>query len=241
MLPEAVEQNRAVTGIYSAALKLAVLMNLFTQAFNYAAEPFFFKNAAVKDAKKLYGEVAKAFTIVGCIIFLGIVLYIDLIQFFLGKDFRSGLEIVPILLIANLFLGIYYNFSIWYKLTDQTIWGAYIAIGGAIITLVLNYLWIPVFGYIGSAWAVLCCYVFMVAACYFTGRRFYPISYPIFRMTFYILVAVAIYLLSEFLRTSLDGNLVSIIAVNTLLLGSYLAFIFFRERERLQTVFIKKN
>ena len=111
-LPGSIEENHDQAGIYSAAAKIAVLMNLFTQAFNYAAEPFFFRNAERSDSKYIYAQVGQAFAIVGSLVFLGIMLYLDIIQFFLGKDFRTGLGVVPLLLLAYLFLGLYYNFSI---------------------------------------------------------------------------------------------------------------------------------
>ena len=239
ILPDAVEQNRAQTGTYGATIKLAVLMNLFTQAFNYAAEPFFFRHSKEKGSKKMYGQVGLMFTLVGSIVFLGIMFYIDLIQFFLGADFRSGLEVVPILLIANLLLGIYYNFSIWYKLADKTIWGAYISIGGALITILVNLALIPIYGYLGSAWATLSCYAFMVLACYWSGKGFYPIPYPIGRMLLYVAVAIALYLVSSFLKGWIAGSLVVTLGANTILLIGYLGFIYLLEGTRIKKMLAK--
>ncbi|MEL6865950.1 MAG: polysaccharide biosynthesis C-terminal domain-containing protein, partial [Bacteroidota bacterium] len=200
LLPYSLEENLQQVGIYSACYKLAILMNLFIQAFNYAAEPFFFRHSQREDARNIYGRVGQAFALVGSLVFLGIMLYLDIVALFIGQAFRAGLGIVPILLLAFWCLGLFYNFSIWFKLKDRTIFGAYIAIGGAVITLVLNILLIPQIGYMGSAWAALACYAFMAAASYWTGQRYYPIAYPIGRMFLYIGLALAIYGISRWIH-----------------------------------------
>ena len=238
ILPESVAENRAETGTYGATLKLAVLMSLFTQAFNYAAEPFFFRHSTSKGSKAMYGNVGFLFTLIGSVVFLGIMFYIDLIQLFLGKDFRSGLEIVPILLIANLFLGIYYNFSIWYKLADKTIWGAYISTGGALITISLNILLIPSLGMMGSAWATLCCYAFMALACYWSGQKYYAIPYPLAKMIRYILLAVGFYFMSLWLETQLLDNTFLVLGVNTFLLITYLALIYLIDGREIRKILL---
>lgn len=229
--------NRKMAGIYSAAAKLAVLMNLFTQAFNYAAEPFFFRHADREDAKVVYAQVAQAFTLVGSLAFLGIMLYLDLIQYFLGKDFRSGLGVAPILLIAYLFLGLFYNFSIWYKITDRTMIGGYIAAGGSAITLSINFLFIPMIGYFAPAWAALACYAFMATTSYLIGRRHYPVNYPIGRMAAYLLMAIAIYFLSLGLDYWLALNPAFKLCLNTLLLLIYLTVVYFMDRRRIHRLF----
>ncbi len=236
LLPDSVEQNRAQTGLYGATAKLAVLMNLFTQAFNYASEPFFFRHSERSDSKTIYGQVGQAFAMVGSVVFLGIVLYLDIIQFFLGEDFRTGLGIVPILLLANLFLGLYYNFSIWYKLTDRTIYGMYISVGGMLITLGLNFWLIPTIGYFGPAWAALACYGFMSLAGYLTGQYFYPIKYPVLKMLTYIVLALGAYFVSEMLRPVFGGNLVSILGVNTVILLLYLGIIYGLEKKAIMAM-----
>lgn len=227
---ESVEENRSQTGVYGATIKLAVLMNLFTQAFNYAAEPFFFRHSKEKGSREMYGQVGLLFTLVGSIGFLGIMLYLDVIQLLLGENYRSGLEVVPILLIANLLLGIYYNFSIWFKLADKTIWGAYISTGGALITLLVNIVFIQNgYGYLASAWAAFCCYAFMVIVCYLSGKRFYPIPYPIGRMVLLIAVAVGFYFISTIVRGGLGENLVVILGVNTILFLAFLGVAYLLE------------
>jgi len=238
LLPESVAENRAETGVYGATLKLAVLMSLFTQAFNYAAEPFFFRHSTKKGSKEMYGNVGLLFTLIGSLVFLGIMFYIDIIQLFLGKDFRTGLEIVPILLIANLFLGIYYNFSIWYKLADKTIWGAYISTGGALITIFLNILLLPYLGKAGSAWAMLCCYLFMTLACYWSGQKYYAIPYPLAKMMRYILIAIGFYVISLWVETLLPDNIFLVLSINTLLLMTYLGLIYLMDGREIKKILI---
>ena len=230
------EASFDLEGIYGAAAKLAVFMNLFTQAFNFAAEPFFFNNADRKDAKNIYASVAKAFTIVGSFGFLSILLYLDLLKYFIGNEgssFHQGLGLVPFLLIAYLLLGIYYNFSIWYKLTDKTRIGAMIAVGGSIITITLNFILIPNpnIGYFGPAYAAVACYGFMCLAGYFTGQRHFPIPYPIRNMIIHVLIAMGFYGLSIFIRPILEENLWYILPVNTLIMLSYLGLVYFLERK----------
>jgi O-antigen/teichoic acid export membrane protein len=229
LLPGTLEENRAQAGIYSAAAKLAVLMNLFTQAFNYAAEPFFFSHATRTDARELYGRVAQAFALVGSVVFAGILLYLDLIKYFLGAHLREGLGVVPVLLLAYFFLGLYYNFSIWYKLADRTKIGAYISVGGMIITLLINFMLVPnpLVGYYGAALAALACYGFMATASYFTGQRYYPIEYPIWKILAYIGTAIAVYMISLALQPLTGGSLWLSLLINTVLMGAYL-FGFYR-------------
>lgn len=240
LLPYDPEKNKALMGVFSGAAKIAVIMSLFTQAFNYAAEPFFFKNAKRGDAKQVYAEVGQLFALVASVVFLGIMLYIDIVQYYIGKDFREGLQVVPILLLAYLCLGLYYNFSIWYKLNDRTSYGAYISVGGAIITLAFNFLLIPRIGYVGAAWAALACYAFMAGAGYLTGQRFYPIPYPMLRIIGYILFAVIFYQINLFFRDTFALGLLSRLLLNTALLLVYLGVLFFLDKEMLLQL-VRKN
>ena len=223
-LPFDIETNRGEQGVYSACYKLAMMMSLFTQAFRYAAEPFFFANAKNKDAKQLYADVAKYFTIVGSLAFLAITFYLDLIKsyFLLNEDYWAGLGVVPILLMANLFLGLYYNVSIWYKLTDQTNKGGLIALGGAVITIGLNLWWIPTIGYIGSAWATLICYFSMTVACWLWGRKYYPINYNVKRIIFYVLFPLVLFLISNNAKEILSFDQQSVYIFNTFLIVVFL-------------------
>ena len=169
-------------GVYGACYKLSILMTLFVQTFRYAADPFFFSHAGKEDARQIYARVMNWF-VIGCgFIFLGVMLYMDVIQYFIGERFRSGLQVVPILLMANWCLGVYLNISIWYKLTGKTSWGAWFSVAGAALTLLLNFLLIPSMGYMGAAWTTLICYAFIMVISYVTGQRYYPVPYdlPIF-------------------------------------------------------------
>jgi O-antigen/teichoic acid export membrane protein len=193
LLPYDAKTNLQMLGIYSACYKLSILMTLFIQAFRYAGEPFFFSYAGKKDAQQTYADVLKYFVIFCVFIFLLVTLYIDIFKYFIGEPFRVGLAVVPILLLANLCLGVYVNLSIWYKLTDRTLMGAYVSVAGAVVTVVLNVWWIPIFGYIGAAWATLACYGGMMTASYLLGRRFYPVPYDIKRILGYVALGIAVY------------------------------------------------
>ncbi len=187
------ENSEDVVGIYAANYKLALLMTIFIQMFRYAAEPFFFKNAQEKNAKSTYATVMKYFIIFGLSIFLGITLMIDQVVLFIGSEYREGVKVVPIVLLANLFLGIYYNLSVWYKLTNKTYFGAIIAVIGAIITIILNVMLIPKFGYMASAWATFSAYGGMMLISWAWGRKFYKIDYPIFRILAYFALSLLLY------------------------------------------------
>lgn len=197
LLPYDETTNQGMVGIYGACYKISILMTLFTQAFRFAAEPFFFASAKQKNALAIYAKSMQYFVMVGGLIFVGVVAFLDIFQYFIGPNYRSGLVVVPYLLLANLFLGIYYNLSIWYKLTDKTTIGAYIAIGGALITLILNVVLIPHIGYLGSAIATLICYISMVGASYLLCQRHYPIPYPMMRIVGYLLMATVLVLIHE--------------------------------------------
>ncbi|MFM9837434.1 MAG: lipopolysaccharide biosynthesis protein [Cyclobacteriaceae bacterium] len=184
--------NKAAMGIFGACYKFAVLMNLGIQAFRYAAEPFFFSNASDKNSPELFAKINHYFVITCCLVLLGISINLDILQFLIGTDFRSGISIVPILLLAYLFLGVYYNFSVWFKLTDKTYFGTIITVGGALITVAGNYFLIPIAGYMGSSWAALLCYSFMAVACYFFGQKYFPVPYQIAQGLGYIIATVVL-------------------------------------------------
>jgi len=202
-----VAENLKNVGIYAAPASLAIFLNLFNVAFNYAAEPFFFKNYKESNRENLFGKVALLYTIFGAFVLLGILMYLDSFMKIMGANYRSATEIVPVLLFANLFLGLYYNFSIWYKLKDKTHIGAVISVVGAIITLVISIVFLPKIGYLASAWAAFACFAFMAIAGYLTGRIYYPIDYPIARILTYILLLNSLLLISYMAITYiLDKN-----------------------------------
>lgn len=164
-------------GVFGACYKYAVLMNLAVQAFRFAAEPFFFSHAKDKNSPVLFARVNHYFVVTCCLLLLGVSINMDLFKHFVGNEYWSGLNIVPILLLAYLFLGIYYNFSVWFKITDKTYFGTLITASGAVLTIFLNYALIPLAGYTGSSWAALGVYFSMATACYFLGQKYYPIPY----------------------------------------------------------------
>ena len=198
LLPYDALTNMKMLGIYSACYKLSILMSLFIQAFRYAAEPFFFAHADKTDARKTYAAVLKYFVMFCVFIFLLVTLFIDFFKYFVGNEFRAGLSVVPILLLANLCLGLYINLSIWYKLTDKTLIGACVAVGGALLTIVLNIWWIPVLGYTGSAWAKLACYAGIAFVSYLLGQKYYPVNYDVKQVLGYIALGISLYAAREY-------------------------------------------
>lgn len=184
---------KAEVGIYSACYKLSILITLFVQAFRMGAEPFFFKQAQGQHPQKTYARVMKFFVIAICFMFLIVVLFVDLWKYFIHENYWSGLKVVPILLLANMFLGIYYNLSIWYKLSNKTIAGAWITVIGAVITLAINYLFIPRFSYMACAWATFFCYGSMMVISFIWGQKNYLIPYAWKKLVAYIVISVALY------------------------------------------------
>ncbi len=193
LLPYDLSTNMKMLGIYGACYKLSILMSLFIQAFRFAAEPFFFSYAGNTDARVIYAKVLRYFVVFCVFIFLLVTLFIDFFKYFVGPEFRSGLDVVPILLLANLFLGIYVNLSIWYKLTDRTLIGALVSLCAAALTIYLNIKWIPIYGYTGSAWAHLIGYAGMAFVSYVLGQIYYPVKYDVLRVLSYISLGLVLY------------------------------------------------
>ncbi|MCF8303231.1 MAG: oligosaccharide flippase family protein [Bacteroidales bacterium] len=229
LIPESENPMRQL-GIYGACYKVAMLMTLFVQTFRYAAEPFFFNKMGQKDAKELYATVMKYFVMVTSLIFLGIMMYIDIVMKFIGEEFRIGIDVVPILLMANLFLGIFYNLSIWFKFTGKTMHGALIAIMGAVITLVFNFILVPEIGYMGAAWATFICYAAMMIVSYFVGRKHYPVDYNVGKIVLYVGLSVVLYLLSNWIEIKDQSQE---LIINTLFLLTYVLIIIAIERRNL--------
>jgi O-antigen/teichoic acid export membrane protein len=186
--------NEAVVGIYSACYKLAIFMSLAIQAFRYAAEPFFFSQAEEKNSPQTFALVMRGFVLTCLFLFVAVSANIEIfaILFLRQSEYWQALAVVPVLLMANLFLGIYYNLTVWFKLTDRTYYGTYLGVGGAVITIALNLLLIPVLGFMGSAMATLACYFSMAAACYLLGTRYYPIPYPVATLSAYLALAIGL-------------------------------------------------
>ena len=175
-----------------------MILTIFLQAYRYAAEPFFFAQSKNMDRNKLYVKIMNYFIAAVCIVFLGVALNIDIFKHFIRNDeYWAGLNVVPILLIANVFLGIYLNQSIWYKLSGQTRFGAYIAIGGAIITILVNLIFIPKYGFIAAAWATLIVYAFQMIASYLLGQKYYPINYNLRKFFLYFGFSLLIFFITR--------------------------------------------
>ncbi len=225
-----VQKGLEATGIYGANYKLAILMSLFIQAFRYAAEPFFFNHAQTSDKRTIYATVMNYFVLICLGLFLLVMLFIDVFKHFINERYWEGLHVVPILLIANLFLGVYFNLSIWYKLSDNTNKGAIISITGAAITIVANLLLVPHFGYTGSAWATLICYVSMVVICYLLGAKYYPIPYQVGRFMIYLTIALTIYGVSLWIQPLYQNSHFMQYGVNGLLLLGFTGIAFVFER-----------
>ena len=223
-------------GIFGAVYKLSIIMTLFIQAFRFAAEPFFFAQAKGDDSKLIYARVMQYFMIICCIIFVGVLLFLDIVKGFIGESYHSGLKVVPILLLANLFLGCYYNLSIWYKLTDKTRLGALVSVAGAIITIILNYLWIPTYGYVGASWSTLVCYLSMAMMSFYLGQHYFPVPYNTKRILSYLALALTTYFVSELIRDNFGYSTFQMLAINTLLFFGFLFVLFKMEETEMRTL-----
>jgi O-antigen/teichoic acid export membrane protein len=179
-------------GILGACYRFAVLMNLTVQSFRLAAEPFFFSQAGNKDSPELFARINHFFVIFCCLILLAVGINMDVLKYLMDEPYWEGIGVVVPLLLGYMFLGIYYNVTVWYKLTDKTYFGTIITVGGALLTILLNYLLIPIAGYMGSAWASVIVYGFMTAACYLLGQKYFPIPYHVARDLFYIASTTAL-------------------------------------------------
>ncbi len=224
------QTNEDALGIFGACYKFAVFMNLGVQAFRYAAEPFFFSNASQKDSPQLFAKINHYFIITCCLFLLAIGINLDLLKHFIGKEFWEGLYIVPVLLLAYLFLGVYYNLSVWFKLTDKTYYGTIITVGGAILTIALNYVLIPVVGYYGSSIAAALVYGTMMITCYFFGQKYYPIPYRVMSGMAYI---IGTYGLVIGLNSITFSNQIIATVSHTLIILGYCGIVFLLERKEL--------
>lgn len=222
----------AEVGVYAACYKIGVFMTLFATAFRLGIEPFFFNHAKEQHAALTYARITKYFAIFGSCILLFVMVYIDIFKRILIPDpqFWKALTVVPFILLANLCLGIYHNLSVWYKITDKTKFGAYISVVGAIITLLLNFLLIPVMSYMGSAIATLAAYGSMMVISYVLGQRNYPIPYELNRIGGYLLLAIVFSVISFY---GFAGNLI----IGTALLLVFLSSVLFAEKNELKRIF----
>ena len=228
-IPGSLDAAEAQVGIYSACYKLAMLVTILLQAYRYAAEPFFFSQMKNEDRNKVYVKVMNIFIALVCSVFLLVSLNIDIFKHFIRNEiYWQGLKVVPILLLANVFLGIYYNQSIWYKLSGKTKFGAYITIGGALITVAVNLIFIPEYGFMASAWATLLVYFLQMVFSYLLGQRHFPIPYNLKKFSVYIGLALVLYFMGSKIETA--SFALQFVLQNSLILF-YLAFIFLFERK----------
>ena len=227
--PSSLDYAEAQVGIYSASYKLAMLIAILLQAYRYAAEPFFFSQMKNQDRNKIYSQIMNVFIAFVCGIFLLVTLNIDIFKYFIQNEtYWVGLQVVPILLMANIFLGIYYNQSIWFKLSGKTKFGAYIALFGASLTVLINILYIPKFGYMACAWATLIVYFTQMVISYILGQRHYPIPYNLKKFIFYISLALALFFLSPYIKV--DNFTVNLFIQNSLLLMFVLTAVYIERR-----------
>ena len=219
----------ASAGSYAACYKLATLMTLFVTTYRMGIEPFFFKVAKKGDAKQTYANILFFFSIICNIVILAILANLDWIKkiFITDSSYWSALDIVPIILIANLFFGIYYNLSTWYKVTDRTNIGTVISLIGGAITIILNLILLPKYGFMVSAWTTLIAYGVMMVISYIWGQKVYPIPYKVNKIMLYMIIAIALAWTNYFI---LDSNLI----IGNLLLIVYISFIAFAERNTLK-------
>jgi O-antigen/teichoic acid export membrane protein len=231
LLPKDISMSQV--GIYGACYKIAILMTIFIQAYRFAAEPFFFSHSKKEDARALYAQVMKYFVIACSLIFLGTMVNMPWIKYFVGETYWPGLRVVPILLAANLCLGVFFNLSIWYKLTGQTRYGAYLTFFGAAVTLLLNFYWIPRIGYMGSAWATLICYASMMVVSYIIGQKYYPVNYDLKRILGYLSLSLLLFFINSYFAS---GNLVLSLVTGNLSVIIFCAIAWMLERPKKKAV-----
>jgi len=222
-------------GIYGANYRIAVLMTIFVQMFRYAAEPFFFNWYGKSDSKNVYANILKYFTIFLIIIFLCVSLCIDFFKYFIDSDYYEGLSIVPVVLMANVLVGLLFNLNMWYKLSGHTLYGVYITGLGAVLTILLNILFIPKYGYYACAWIHLFTNGIMLALTWYYGRRIYPINYDLKKIGFYIGLGILFYIIGSLMMSEREWLNVGI--------GMVIVVIYFviaNRNENLTGIFLKR-
>lgn len=197
------KEGLAQLGIYSAGAKIAVIMTMFTQAYRFAFEPFIFAKNKANDDKKMYAKAMTYFVLLSLFMFLTVTFYLDILKYFIGSGFFAGIVVVPLVLIGEMFFGIYFNLSLWFKLTDKTIYGAFFSIVGCIIIVSMNVFLVPIYGFIASAWANLACYFAMSMLSYLIGRKYYPIAYELKKLLGYFIFALLLYYVGTYFTIDL--------------------------------------
>ena len=210
-------------GIYGAASKIAMIMAMITQAFRYAYEPFVFGNNNDKDSRNTYAKAMKFFIIFTLLAFLVVMAYIDLLKYIIGRDYWEGLKVVPVVMAAEIMMGIYFNLSFWYKLSDKTIWGAWFSGIGCVVLITVNVLFVPRYGYMACAWAGFMGYASAMTISYLVGQKKYPINYPLKEIVLYVALAAVLYIGIGYSNRLLP--LWAALAVNTLIIFLFIAYI----------------
>ena len=223
--PDKVEADVQL-GIYSASTKIAMIMAMITQAFRFAYEPFVFGKSRDKNNKQIYAQVMKFFIIFTLLAFLAVMFYLDILRYIIGRDYWEGLQVVPVVMLAEMFMGIYFNLSFWYKLTDETKWGAYFSLIACSIVVLMNILLIPVYGYWACAWAGFTGYAIAMLLSYFVGQKKYPIAYDLRGIGCYVLLAAVLYFIGLWLPVE---NIVLKMIFRTILLFVFMAYIIKRD------------
>jgi O-antigen/teichoic acid export membrane protein len=224
-------------GVYSACFKIAVIMIMFTQAFRYAFDPYMFEKSKDKDAKQSYAVIMKYFVAVGLLVFLGVMFYLDIIKYFVSPRYFAALPIVPIVLMGELFFAVYYNLSLWYKLTDKTYWGTIFSSVGFVLIASLNILFVPKYSYVACAWASFAGNLLIMLLSYFIGQKMYPIKYDLKAIFLYVGLAMLLYIASIFVPIE---NLYIRLIFRTLLIGIYLIFLIKRDLPLKEIPFVNK-
>jgi O-antigen/teichoic acid export membrane protein len=209
-------------GIYGATSKIAMIMAMATQAFRFAYEPFVFGKSREKDNRQMYAHAMKFFIIFTLLGYMLVMFYLDILKYLIGPDYWEGLRVVPIVMAAEIFMGVYFNLSFWYKLTDETRWGAYFSITACLIVITMNITLIPRFSYMACAWAGFTGYAVAMLLSYFVGQKKYPINYDLKSIGGYVLCAAVLCLIG--LNLPID-NTVLRLAARTLLIALYVAYI----------------
>ncbi|VBB47274.1 Polysaccharide biosynthesis protein [uncultured Paludibacter sp.] len=213
------EQGKADLGVYGAVSKIAMVIMMFTQAFRYAYEPFVFAKNKDKNSLQTYSEAMKFFVIFSLLIFLGMVLYMDLIKFIIKHTYWAGLDVVPIILFSFIFQGIFFNLSIWYKLTDRNHYGAWFSAIGTVIIFVGNIIFVPMYSYWGSAWSAFAGYFIVMLLSYFFGQKFMPINYNLKKLGIYLVLTLVLFGISTFIETR---YLIVNLALKTVLMAIFI-------------------
>ena len=231
-------EGKVELGIYGACVKVAMIMAMITQAFRYAYEPFVFAGSKDKESRETYAKAMKYFIAFTLLAFLVVMGYIDILKYIIGPDYWEGLRVIPIVMVAEIMMGVYFNLSFWYKLTDRTIWGALLSGAGCLVLIVVNVVFIPHYHYMACAWAGVAGYGTAMVLSYFAGQHYFPIKYPLKDIGIYILIAALFYALMQLIPADLP--LVAKLALNTVLICAFAAHIIYHDLPLREMPFVGK-